>query len=188
MTVRFFFTLGWPLRRTIPPKKHPSSCTTFSLYVRLSMNSFYCYTPNPHCLTRPCFPKASAKVDTFTVNTKYYGHFFQAETLANLRKLPQTSKEYAVKHIFNTRNHPRFKGKLFSKWKTKERKGAEKRGRITPKWRRKRRKRRWGDRGGKNKKGGRAETAGTRKKNKEGAQVKRNARRRRKGVRQNDKE
>ena len=188
MTVRFFFTLGWPLRRTIPPKKHPSSCTTFSLYVRLSMNSFYCYTPNPHCLTRPCFPKARAKVDTFTVNTKYYGHFFQAETLANLRKLPQTSKEYAVKHIFNTRNHPRFKGKLFSKWKTKERKGAEKRGRITPKWRRKRRKRRWGDRGGKNKKGGRAETAGTRKKNKEGAQVKRNARRRRKGVRQNDKE
>ena len=86
------------------------------------MNSFYCYTPNPHCLTRPCFPKASAKVDTFTVNTKYYGHFFQAETLANLRKLPQTSKEYAVKHIFNTRNHARFKGKLFSKWKTKERK------------------------------------------------------------------
>ena len=124
MTVRFFFTLEWPLRRTIPPppKKHPSSCTTFSLYVRLSMNSFYCYTPNPHKPKRPCFPKASAKVQPFTVTAKYYNHFFQAETLANLRKLPQTSKEYAVKHIFNTRNHAQFKGKLFSKWKTKERK------------------------------------------------------------------
>ena len=40
--------------------------------------------------------------------------FFQAETPANLGKLPQTSKEYAVKHIFNTQNHARFKGKLFS--------------------------------------------------------------------------
>ena len=40
--------------------------------------------------------------------------FFQAETLANLEKLPQTNKEYAVKHIFNTRNHARFKRELFS--------------------------------------------------------------------------
>ena len=40
--------------------------------------------------------------------------FFQAETPANLEKLPHINKEYAVKHIFNTRNHPRFKGKLFS--------------------------------------------------------------------------
>lgn len=55
--------------------------------------------------------------------------FFQAETPANLEKLPQTNKEYAVKHIFNTRNHARFKRELFSKWKKKERKGAESRGR-----------------------------------------------------------
>ena len=116
-------------KNNVLPKKHPSSCTTFSLYVRLSMNSFYCYTPAPHKPKRPCFPKASAKVDTFTVNTKYYGHFFQAETPANLEKLPQTNKEYAVKHIFNTRNHARFKRELFSKWKKKERKGAESRGR-----------------------------------------------------------
>ena len=128
-------------KNNVLPKNHPSSCTTFSLYVRLSMNSFYCYTPNPHKPKRPCFPKASAKVQPFTINTKYYGHFFQAETPANLEKLPHINKEYAVKHIFNTRNHPRFKGELFSKWKTKERKRAEKRGRITPKWRRKRRKR-----------------------------------------------
>jgi len=142
---------------TSPPKKHPSSCTTFSLYVRLSMNSFYCYTPNPHKPKRPCFPKASAKVDTFTVNTKYYGHFFQAETLANLGKLPHINKEYAVKHIFNTRNHTRFKGELFYRWKKKERKRAEKRGRKTRERRRKRRERRrekggiapgrWGQRG-----------------------------------------
>ena len=111
------------------------------------MNSFYCYTPNPHKPKRPCFPKASAKVDTFTVNTKYYGHFFQAETPANLEKLPHINKEYAVKHIFNTRNHPRFKGKLFPKWKTKERKGAEKRGRKTRERRRKRRERRRGKEG-----------------------------------------
>ena len=38
------------------------------------MNSFYCYTPNPHCLTRPCFPKASAKVDTFTVIAKRFSN------------------------------------------------------------------------------------------------------------------
>ena len=91
------------------------------------MNSFYCYTPNPHKPKRPCFPKASAKVDTFTVNTKYYGHFFQAETPANLEKLPQTNKEYAVKHIFNTRNHARFKRELFYRWKKKETKEKEKR-------------------------------------------------------------
>ena len=39
--------------------------------------------------------------------------FFQAETPANLEKLPHTNKEYAVKHIFNTQNYARFKGKLF---------------------------------------------------------------------------
>ena len=111
-----------------------SLCKTFN-------ELFSLYAPAPHCLTRPCFPKASAKVDTFTVNTKYYGHFFQAETLANLEKLPHISKEYAVKHIFNTRNHPRFKRKLFSKWKKEERKGTEKRGRETRERRRKRRKR-----------------------------------------------
>lgn len=70
--------------------------------------------------------------------------FFQAETPAYLEKLPHINKEYAVKHIFNTRNHPRFKGELFSKWKTKERKRAEKRGRKTRERRRKRRERRRG--------------------------------------------
>ena len=55
--------------------------------------------------------------------------FLQAETPANLEKLPHINKEYAVKHIFNTRNHARFKRELFSKWKKKERKGAESRGR-----------------------------------------------------------
>ena len=114
-------------KNNVLPKKHPSSCTTFSLYVRLSMNSFYCYTPNPHKPKRPCFPKASAKVQPFTINTKYYGHFFQAETPANLEKLPQTNKEYAVKHIFNTRNHARFKRELFYRWKKKETKEKEKR-------------------------------------------------------------
>ena len=59
--------------------------------------------------------------------------FFQAETPANLEKLPQTNKEYAVKHIFNTRNHARFKGELFYRWKNegdekKRRKGEGKRG------------------------------------------------------------
>ena len=131
-------------KNNVLPKNHPSSCTTFSRYVRLSMNSFYCYTPAPHCLTRTCFPKASAKVQPFTVNTKYYGHFFQAETPANLEKLPHISKEYAVKHIFNTRNHARFKRELFSKWKKEERKGAEKRERKTRERRRKRRERRRG--------------------------------------------
>ncbi len=53
--------------------------------------------------------------------------FFQAETPAYLEKLPQINKEYAVKHIFNTRNHARFKGELFSKWKKKETKEKEKR-------------------------------------------------------------
>ena len=114
-------------KNNVLPKKHPSSCTTFSLYVRLSMNSFYCYTPAPHKPKRPCFPKASAKVQPFTINTKYYGHFFQAETPANLEKLPQTNKEYAVKHIFNTRNHARFKRELFYRWKKKETKEKEKR-------------------------------------------------------------
>ena len=54
--------------------------------------------------------------------------FFQAETPANLEKLPHINKEYAVKHIFNTRNHARFKRELFSKWKKKERKGEERSG------------------------------------------------------------
>lgn len=53
--------------------------------------------------------------------------FFQAETPANLEKLPQTNKEYAVKHIFNTRNHARFKRELFYRWKKKETKEKEKR-------------------------------------------------------------
>ena len=129
------------MERKSASKKHPSSCTTFSLYVRLSMNSSF-FRPVPHGLTRPCFPKASAKVGTFPVIAKYYGHFFQAETLANLGKLPHINKEYAVKHIFNTRNHTRFKGELFYRWKKKERKRAEKRGRKTRERRRKRRERR----------------------------------------------
>ena len=70
--------------------------------------------------------------------------FFQAETPANLEKLPQTNKEYAVKHIFNTRNHARFKRELFYRWKKKETKEKEKRGRKTWERRRKRRKRRRG--------------------------------------------
>ena len=68
----FLFYPWMTPKKDIPPKNHPSSCTTFSLYVRLSMNSFYCYTPNPHKPKRPCFPKASAKVDTFTVIAKCF--------------------------------------------------------------------------------------------------------------------
>ena len=68
----FLFYPWMTPKKDIPPKNHPSSCTTFSLYVRLSMNSFYCYTPAPHKPKRPCFPKASAKVDTFTVIAKCF--------------------------------------------------------------------------------------------------------------------
>ena len=56
-----------------------SLCKTFN-------ELFYSSTPVPRGLTRPCFPKASAKVDTFTVIAKYYDHFFSSGNSCKFRK------------------------------------------------------------------------------------------------------
>ena len=88
-------------KNNVLPKKHPSSCTTFSLYVRLSMNSFYCYTPAPHRLTRPCFPKASAKVDTFTVIAKRF-------TNKNRKKINRINLHLIIFNIFRRLNRVLF--------------------------------------------------------------------------------
>ena len=48
----------------------------FLTYVKLSMNSFL---PRSGTSLRASFPKASAKVGTFTVTTKFSGNFFYAK-------------------------------------------------------------------------------------------------------------
>ena len=88
-------------KNNVLPKKHPSSCTTFSLYVRLSMNSFYCYTPAPHKPKRPCFPKASAKVDTFTVIAKRF-------TNKNRKKINRINLHLIIFNIFRCLNRVLF--------------------------------------------------------------------------------
>ena len=90
----FLFYPWMTSKKEYTSQNHPSSCTTFSLYVRLSMNSFYCYTPNPHCLTRPCFPKASAKVQPFTVTAKYYNHFFSSGNSCKFKKTSTNKQAY----------------------------------------------------------------------------------------------
>ena len=69
MTVRFFFTLGRNAdgnNRRLPPKLlyyFLSLCKTFN-------ELFHLPPPIRSGHTRPCFPKASAKVQPFNVNTK----------------------------------------------------------------------------------------------------------------------
>ncbi|WP_418816382.1 hypothetical protein, partial [Paraprevotella clara] len=46
------------------PKKHPSSCTTFSLYVRLSMNSFF-FRPRSARPHKALLPESECKGTTF---------------------------------------------------------------------------------------------------------------------------
>ena len=69
MTVRFFFTLGRNAdgnNRRLPTKLlyyFLSLCKTFN-------ELFHLPPPLRNGHTRPCFPKASAKVQPFNVNTK----------------------------------------------------------------------------------------------------------------------
>ena len=56
--------------------------------------------------TRPCFPKASAKVQPFNVNTKRFANFFRANPDTRTHKHNHMDKKHAVKHVFNTNtNH-----------------------------------------------------------------------------------
>ena len=97
----FLFYPWMTSKKEYTSQNHPSSCTTFSLYVRLSMNSFYCYTPNPHCLTRPCFPKASAKVQPFTVIAKRF-------TNKNRKKINRINLHLIIFNIFRRLNRVLF--------------------------------------------------------------------------------
>ena len=97
----FLFYPWMTSKKEYTSQNHPSSCTTFSLYVRLSMNSFYCYTPNPHKPKRPCFPKASAKVQPFTVIAKRF-------TNKNRKKINRINLHLIIFNIFRRLNRVLF--------------------------------------------------------------------------------
>ena len=62
----------------------------------------------------PDFPKASTKVATSAQTAKYYGGFFQAETLTKIGKHFRFCKENAVKHTFNTAGTEPLRHRIFS--------------------------------------------------------------------------
>ena len=69
----------------------------FLTYVKLSMNSFL---PRSGTSLRASFPKASAKVGTFAVPTKFSGNFFQAEKFCKGMKTSPNNQENCCKTYF----------------------------------------------------------------------------------------
>ena len=89
-----------------PKKDYTSQKTSKLLYYFLSLcktfnELFSLYAPTPHRLTRPCFPKASAKVQPFTVIAKRF-------TNKNRKKINRINLHLIIFNIFRRLNRVLF--------------------------------------------------------------------------------
>ncbi len=90
MTVRFFFTLGHFSKRKQPPKKTSKLLYYFLSLCKTFNELFHLPPPLRSGHTRPCFPKASAKVQPFTITAKRFLYYFLSlcKTFNELFHLP----------------------------------------------------------------------------------------------------
>ena len=117
MTVRFFFTLGRNANgnnRRLPPKLlyyFLSLCKTFN-------ELFHLPPPFRSGHTRPCFPKASAKVQPFNVTAKRFANFFPGQPRhKDTQTQPHGQETRCKTRVLQQETPNTLRENFFSEWK-----------------------------------------------------------------------
>ena len=130
-----FLFYPWTFLKEETTSKKTSKLLYYFLSLCKTFNELFHLPPplrNGH--TRPCFPKASAKVQPFTITAKRFTNFFPGQPRhKDTQAQPHGQETRCKTRVLQQETPNTLRENFFSEWKEVDRKETEDRGRKTAK-------------------------------------------------------